>query len=1415
MLFPTRKTSTIPTILTITTITTIPTITSIKSIPSIPTITITTNYNYMKKHLLLRSAALCLVLSLSVVSVMAQQLAFPGAAGWGRFAKGARASSTPTVYHVTNLNDSGTGSLRDAVSQPNRIVVFDVSGVIKLNSMIVFKNNLYVAGQTAPGEGVTVYGGRVSFSGATNTIVRYMRFRLGHAAGQVDCAGAANGNNMIFDHCSFGWGGDETFSLNPDGKNGGLYDITLSNCIMGQGLMPHSAGGLIQADNITLYRNVYCDNSTRNNKIKGKNQYANNLVYNWQNAAYNMGGDSEGESYCNIQSNLFINGPAKGGAAFTGGNSNFHFYGDDNWQDSNMDGIYNPLLVASYSAADRQSTPYDYPELELYPGNELIEKNLPSVGASLPYRDYVDCYMVDEIMSYGKKGALVADESTLVYGIPTTWKVWSGHTRIDTDKDGMPDEWENANGTDPSVNDATVVAANGYLNIENYVNSLTIDNRQYFLRTPMVVEQTSATTTTMTINWRDWTDSEEGFIVEIQNSDNVWEEKARTAANATSVTISGLSSGTQYQVRLCAFAGEKKSDYTDEIKMSTRPEVVGMIDPDTYVPEMSLSTTGTAEWGGTDLNWNNGTEAYSNGKETLIAPDSNTTLNLTGEHQPTNVVIKGDTNLTLAGTGNIGGSGSLNKAGTGILTINVLNDYKGATVLHDGVLEFNTIAEGGSKSAIGSSVEFAQNWVWNGGIYRYTGGNATTNRSFQLLQNTKLEILNKATTVTFSGGSIEGALGANSTATFILDGEGTLNVDDKFIEKHNGAIQLDGGTLYTPTEPITKAYGANLKKLIMNGGTLKTVGTTSGYETYSFPIEVKEGSTSTLDLYRNNYMNNTLSGKGTLVVNVPYLREYVNFKYNNFTGRIIANGKSSEKGGSLYVLQKGATGMTQAVLELSGNARLCGWDTSASWAVGGLAGGPNTCISGSSKDTSSGWTATWTIGSANTDETFHGTSNNFNCSNAGNGTVVITKVGTGLWRLTNNNLEHRGATTVSGGILVMNGTLKNSAITVASGAKLAGTGTISQAAKLNNGAFLNAGDTLVNGKGLTFASTLTLTSGNTVNMPVTLNKCNTITLNGVMTIGANSVLNITAGEEGLSRAPYDKTEYQIFKIGSTGSISGTFASISTDILEDGQSWDASELYTNGILRVVGGDEKPADDPEDDPKDDPSDVGETLKVTLAFGNMTNKSYNGSDVLNMLEGNENKTTNGILNDNRGFQWVCTGNLTKALSKGSKMTYTFDGTQRTNVKISNGAQQTIFLPEDSELGKARATKIELWSVVGTNSDNRTSYWKEICGTQYTAENATILDLTAGKVNCVTFDLNSVEQITFTNTGEQQCVIVNIEYHYGGVAGQGVVTGIYDVNAAENPFDTIGVYDLFGRKVNVTTKGLYILNGKKYFRK
>ena len=223
---------------------------------------LTNTFTVMKSY---RDLLFCGMLFLCASANADGLLAFPGACGWGRYATGGRYGS---VYHVTNLNDKGTGSLRDAVSQPNRIVVFDVAGVINISSRMTFARNLYIAGQTAPGEGITVYGNGVSFSNSTNTICRYMKFRMGHNGDSgKDAAGIAGGTDMIFDHCSISWGRDETFSINSDGK-GELGRITIMNSIMGQGLLTHSAGGLMQADSITLYRNFYCDNSIPSDKAR-------------------------------------------------------------------------------------------------------------------------------------------------------------------------------------------------------------------------------------------------------------------------------------------------------------------------------------------------------------------------------------------------------------------------------------------------------------------------------------------------------------------------------------------------------------------------------------------------------------------------------------------------------------------------------------------------------------------------------------------------------------------------------------------------------------------------------------------------------------------------------------------------------------------------------------------------------------------------------------------------------------------------------------------------------------------------------------------------------------------------------------------------------------------------------------------
>jgi len=1080
-------------------------------------------------------------LMLAVSSIAgAQQLAFPGAQGWGRFATGGR---TGSVYHVTNLNDSGAGSLRDAVSQPNRIVVFDVAGVINISSRIVFAKNLYVAGQTAPGEGVTVYGDGISFSGSDNIIVRYMRFRMGHnGSSGKDCAGIANGQNMIFDHCSFAWGLDETFSINPDGKGTTPQNITLQNSIVGQGLMTHSAGGLMQTDSVSIIGNFLCDNSTRNFKIKGRNQYANNIVYNWSNGAYIMGGDSEGKSYVNIQSNLFINGPAKGGAAFTGGNANFNCYGVDNWQDRDMNGTFNPVEITDYNAATRVSKPYDYPALELNPGKTLLQTNLPTVGASLPYRDMTDCYMVDEVLSYGKKGALISNEETLVYGAPSTWKVYTGVRKQDTDGDGMPDAWEIANGTDPAKNDAMTIAANGYANIENYINSITVDDRDYFLRTPVALTLDKSTTSTLVISWRDYTYEEEGFVVEIKKGD-AFEEVGRTTANKTTYTISGLEPGTKYSVRVKAFAGENSSDYTAETAMSTRPVETGVIDVDAFEA---------------DYTWVSGNfdKSQADAKNVLLAPETDSELTLAEAVEPAAVVYKEPVMLTVGGAA-IGGATSVNKGGEGTLSLTGSNTYTGATVVHDGVLEFSTLKNGGEASSIGASVEFAQNWIFDGGTYRYTGGNTSTNRSLKL-SNTSTFDISKAT-VNMSG-TVEGA---NTTDNFIIDGGGQITVSTSKFFGYKGATVLKGSTLYLSTTEISKTGIGSSSKLIMSGGQLKTKGESSGYETYSFPIEVTEGTTSQFSPNRNCYIDNKVTGAGTLQLNIPYLREYVRGDWSGFKGRLVANGVSTDKLGSLLLLDKSPK-MNNTVIDLKGNAHLCYWSTTGNQTIGGISGTSGTYISGSSKNTKN-FTCTWTVGSANTDETFQGTINNWACAGSGyTGTVNIVKTGTGVWRLTGSN-EYKGTTNVNAGTLTVNGTNSGTgAVTVKKEAILSGTGTIAGKVTVKDGGIVHAGDTLVNGWKLKLNGGLTVEKGGIVEIPLycqeNKGRANGIQVSNMSLNDATLVLDMTEVES----IPND----QVFIVfSSLSNVSGTFATIEPARPSATQVWDTTQLLTKGYLYV--------------------------------------------------------------------------------------------------------------------------------------------------------------------------------------------------------------------------------------------------------
>jgi len=408
-----------------------------------------------------------ILLSFFIVgSLMAQQLAFKGADGFGKFAKGGRGGS---VYHVTNLDDSGTGSLRDAVSQPKRTIVFDVCGVINTKSKLSAASEITIAGQTAPGEGITVYGDGITFKGADNVIVRYIRFRGSINMSKGTCTLAADdAHDVIFDHVSVEWGRWDNLHIQNS------KDMTLQYCIIGEGIDPQIFGALLERPtNLTIHHSLWINNQSRNPKAKAGIEYVNNVIYNWGGSGF-VGGHSSADNYQDLVNNYMIAGPNSSNNILTMFTATDHVYHQGNIVDLNKDGLLNGRLITNEefqkTGATLEPKPHNVamnPKSIEKPENAL-KTVISEAGASL-HRDAIDKRLINCVKSLGKTGKIIRSEVE-VGGQPS---IPSVKGLKDTDGDGIPDSWEKAhklNPNDPS--DGSKITASGYSNLEIYINEL-------------------------------------------------------------------------------------------------------------------------------------------------------------------------------------------------------------------------------------------------------------------------------------------------------------------------------------------------------------------------------------------------------------------------------------------------------------------------------------------------------------------------------------------------------------------------------------------------------------------------------------------------------------------------------------------------------------------------------------------------------------------------------------------------------------------------------------------------------------------------------------------------------------------------------------------------------------------------------
>lgn len=470
--------------------------------------------------------SLCMVVCmLCMYALTAQQAAFPGAEGAGMYTTGGRGtpSAPTTVFEVTNLKDDGLpGSLRYALtaSATYRTVVFRVSGTIHLNSRLNIKTNTTIAGQTAPGDGICVADYPVSIGG-DNVIVRYMRFRLGDknqkkvdangnpvdGSGGDDAFGGIGVSNIIIDHCTASWSNDEALTIYR-GDN-----LTIQWCFITEPLNysyhfetgdtdyeRHGFGGIWGAKRASMHHNLIADCNNRNPRFAGVGSYTpntvgvencdfrNNVIYNWGiNTVY--GG--EGGNY-NVVNNYYKYGPnTNSGVRYRVCNPNFSstvpygkWYVAGNYVDGSTTNTADNWLgvVPQGGSADiptvKATTPFDlgYP-FTIQSATDAYEAVLQKAGCSLPNRDTLDQRIVNDVRT--RTGRIIDVQGGYAHGTAynETVNAWptliSATPPADTDHDGMPDSWESGNGLDPNnATDRNGTGANGYTNLENYLNSL-------------------------------------------------------------------------------------------------------------------------------------------------------------------------------------------------------------------------------------------------------------------------------------------------------------------------------------------------------------------------------------------------------------------------------------------------------------------------------------------------------------------------------------------------------------------------------------------------------------------------------------------------------------------------------------------------------------------------------------------------------------------------------------------------------------------------------------------------------------------------------------------------------------------------------------------------------------------------------
>ena len=414
------------------------------------------------------------ILSLPVCS---QPLAFPGAEGYGAQTLGGRGGA---VLFVSNLNDSGPGSLRQAVEQEGpRTVIFNVSGTIELERDLTIGNPyVTIVGESARGVVISLKNYKFKLA-ADHVILRYLRVRRGNLSEkQDDAITIQNAENVIVDHCSFSWGTDEVVNTWHGSKN-----LSLQWCIIAEGLhhKEHGFAATLGGINTSYHHNLIANCPGRNPSVGGNHNYQTHRMDFRNNVIFNFGHRTfDGKpSSINIVNNYFKPGPNSSIDVFARideagvykeiPESSWYIEGNV-WEGNESISRDNSLGVkgATQWMVDQ---PNEFSAITTEQAEAAYLSVLAGAGACFPKRDGVDLRILEEARTGNttyNKGVVM---STSEVG---GWPVLNSlPAPADSDRDGMPDEWETKHGLDPSnPEDRNTTNAEGYTMLEQYLNSL-------------------------------------------------------------------------------------------------------------------------------------------------------------------------------------------------------------------------------------------------------------------------------------------------------------------------------------------------------------------------------------------------------------------------------------------------------------------------------------------------------------------------------------------------------------------------------------------------------------------------------------------------------------------------------------------------------------------------------------------------------------------------------------------------------------------------------------------------------------------------------------------------------------------------------------------------------------------------------